>query len=98
MKETRLTLFIDTNFTNRVNGYENQTYPYWECIVVDNHSTDDIKGIIGSFKDYRIHYTKSEGNRYFARNAGMNIALHDWICWLDSDDEYESIYRRKDTY
>ena len=70
----------------------NQTWPLWECIVVNNHSSDDIEGIVTSFNDKRIKCIKSKGNRYFARNAGMGEAKNDWLSWLDSDDEYLSIY------
>lgn len=35
------------------------------------------------------------GNRAIARNAGMDAATGDWICWLDSDDEYSTHYLRE---
>jgi len=72
----------------------NQTYPHFELLIIDDHSTDDIEQIVKSFKDERIRYIKLEGqgNRYFAQNAGMRAATQDYICLLDSDDEYLSIY------
>jgi glycosyltransferase involved in cell wall biosynthesis len=33
-------------------------------------------------------------NRAVARNRGMDEATGEWICWLDSDDEYVSHYLR----
>lgn len=35
------------------------------------------------------------GNRAIARNNGMSIATGEWICWLDSDDEYSTHYLRE---
>lgn len=34
-------------------------------------------------------------NRAIARNKGMEAATGDWICWLDSDDEYSTHYLRE---
>jgi glycosyltransferase involved in cell wall biosynthesis len=83
-----------------VNSILNQTYDNFECIVVDDHSTDGTKARIeNEFGDFPcIEYISTESvypgksNRYYTRNAGMKTATKDWICWLDDDDEYASIY------
>lgn len=38
---------------------------------------------------------KANENRAIARNTGMEAATGEWICWLDSDDEYSTNYLRE---
>jgi len=77
-----------------IRSIANQTYAFWECIVVDDHSTDNIEQLVRGFGDKRIRYIKmiDESNRYFARNRGMHEAKGDFLTWLDSDDSYLEIY------
>lgn len=37
-------------------------------------------------------HLKERSERAIARTKGMQAAVGDWICWLDSDDEYSSHY------
>lgn len=100
MKNNTFSIVIPTHdkrgklVARAIRSVVNQTYPFWECIVVDDYSTDNTKEIVLGFRDGRIRYIKLEGhgNRYFAQNAGMRAAIKDYICLLDSDDEYLSIY------
>lgn len=39
--------------------------------------------------------TQVNQNRAIALNNGMEVALGEWICWLDSDDEYSTHYLRE---
>ena len=70
----------------------NQTYKNWELILVNDGSTDDYRKEIGpliNWEDRIIlmsHDTRME--RVHSRNDGMKACSGDWICWLDSDDEY----------
>ena len=56
-----------------INSVVNQTFKNLEIIIVDNHSTDNTKNIIDSYKDKRIKYfyTKS----YLSLGAARNVAL-----------------------
>lgn len=76
-----------------------QQYPDWELILVDDGCTDEVTpGIMDKFAtiDKRIKVIhKINENRAVARNAGMDAATGDWLCWLDSDDEYSTHYLRE---
>ena len=76
----------------------NQQFQDWELILVDDGCQDAMPGILDEWasKDERIKVIhKENGNRAIARNAGMDAATGEWICWLDSDDEYSSHYLRE---
>jgi len=70
-----------------------QTYTDYECICVNDGSTDGSAAILTryaqKFQDagrvLRI-VTKENGGEGSARNAGMDAAKGDYITWLDSDD------------
>lgn len=65
-----------------------QTYDDFECIVVDDGSTEDIEAVIESFTDPRLTYLAHERNRggSAARNTGIDAAEGKYIAFLDSDD------------
>lgn len=66
-----------------------QIYENWELIVVDDGSNDNTREVVATFKDERIRYIYQENQeRSAARNTGINNAVGEWICFLDSDDEY----------
>ncbi len=66
-----------------------QTYADWECIVVDDESTDESSSILDGYaaRDVRIkvihHKNRGEGG---ARNAGLSAATGEWVVFLDGDD------------
>ena len=66
----------------------NQTYPFWELLIVDDCSTDQTVDIIKSFKDERIKLFQNEVNSGAAisRNWALREAKGKWIAFLDSDD------------
>lgn len=69
-----------------------QTYQSWECIVVDDGSTDDTETVVQSYaaKDdrfkfyHRPHQHQPGGNG--ARNFGVTQSNGDLLVFLDSDD------------
>lgn len=69
-----------------------QSYKNIEIILVDDYSTDSSLDLCKNFEknDNRIRVFKSE--RFgvsAARNTGIIMASGKYICFLDSDDEYE---------
>lgn len=67
-----------------------QTYSNWECIVVDNGSTDNTPEVAKSFaaKDPRFVYVKTEQNGVsFARNKAVELSSSEYILPLDADDK-----------
>lgn len=67
----------------------NQTYSNLEIILVDDGSPDDCPKMCDDFAklDKRIIVIhKKNGGLSSARNAGLDIAKGDFICFVDSDD------------
>lgn len=71
-----------------------QSFTDFECIIVDDASTDTTQEIVCGFTDPRIRYIKNEQNleRCRSRNLGMAQAKGNYICFLDSDDYHESFH------
>lgn len=65
----------------------NQSYPYFEFIIVNDGSTDDTKKIIESYKDRRIVLiNKPNTGLVDSLNVGLSYAKYDWIARMDGDD------------
>lgn len=69
-----------------------QTHGDWECIIIDDGSTDNSKEIAlqwcGNDSRFLYHF-KTNGGLSSARNAGLRIAKGDFIQLLDADDLIE---------
>jgi glycosyltransferase involved in cell wall biosynthesis len=66
-----------------------QTYNHWECIIVDDGSTDTTRSIAESYvsRDDRIKYFfQANGGLSAARNTGLRRANGEYIQLLDADD------------
>lgn len=69
-----------------------QTYTHWECIVVDDGSTDQTDEVVGAYvaKDPRFKYYHRPpehlpgGNG--ARNYGFKLSRGEYVNWFDDDD------------
>lgn len=69
-----------------------QTFSNFECIIVDDGSTDNSKNVITSLiqKDQRIKSVfKLNGGLSSARNAGIKASTGDYIAFLDADDIWD---------
>ena len=70
-----------------------QTYQNWECIVVDDGSSDYTQELMEFFcqKDTRIRYHHRPDNKpkgaNACRNYGYELSKGEYINWFDSDDK-----------
>ncbi|MCH2046818.1 MAG: glycosyltransferase [Saprospiraceae bacterium] len=68
-----------------------QTYPHWECIVIDDGSEDGTQEVVKSYvqKEGRIQFwqrTRLPKGAPTCRNMGLEVAKGDYIIFFDSDD------------
>ena len=93
--ENKVSIVITTFNRSRellraVNSALNQTYPFFEIIVMDNCSTDNTEELIKNIQDSRIVYYKNKNNIGGHRNKaeGLKKAEGKYIVFLDDDDYY----------
>jgi len=71
-----------------------QTYNNWEAVIVDDNSpnVESIEDMVSEFSDPRLRLVKNtpHTNAAVCRNIGIDSAQGEWICFLDSDDVFES--------
>ncbi|NQY30838.1 MAG: glycosyltransferase family 2 protein, partial [Flavobacteriaceae bacterium] len=69
-----------------------QSYQNWECIIVDDHSTDGTYTVISDYikEGKKISLVKRPENKIkgacSCRNHGYKLSNGDYINWFDSDD------------
>lgn len=64
-----------------------QTYGDWECIIVDDGSSDRSLDVVSGFQDQRIKIVRQQNaGPSAARNRGAKEAHGEWIALLDADD------------
>jgi glycosyltransferase involved in cell wall biosynthesis len=70
-----------------------QTWPYWECIIVDDGSTDNTAQVAHHFqdRDSRIKYVAQNNQGVStARNRGLSECKGSYVQLLDADDKLEA--------
>ncbi|WP_051531647.1 glycosyltransferase family 2 protein [Sphingomonas sp. URHD0057] len=70
---------------------ERQRIPFWKLLLIDDHSTDEGRGIAeqAAANDKRILNLRSpagEAGAAAARNLGLRHATGDYVAFLDADD------------
>ena len=66
-----------------------QTYPHWECLIIDDGSTDNSRSVAERYvqRDARFRYLyQVNKGMSAARNAGVAAATGDYVQFLDADD------------
>lgn len=69
-----------------------QSYPLWECLVIDDGSTDDTAEMVSDFgsRDSRIRLIRRDrAGVSAARNVGLVETSTEYIQFLDADDRLE---------
>lgn len=70
-----------------------QSYRQWECIIVDDGSTDDTPAICAELANTepRVHiFRQANAGLSAARNAGIRRAAGEFVQFLDADDLLQS--------
>ncbi|OXA81459.1 glycosyltransferase family 2 protein [Flavobacterium frigidimaris] len=91
--------------TETLNSILMQSYENWECIVVDDGSTDNTKFIVDYYKEkdsrfqYHIRPKNRMGGGNAARNYGFELSKGEFIQWFDDDDlmDKNKIKKKLDT-
>lgn len=79
-----------------LNSVIEQTHTHWECIIVDDGSTDDTLNILENYcnQDKRFRFYKRPNNRpkgaNACRNYGFEKSKGNFVNWFDSDDIMKS--------
>lgn len=68
---------------------QQQTYPVYEIIVVDDAGTDDLNAkLLSSDVPHVLVRHKQNKGVSAARNTGWELASGDYVAFLDSDDQW----------
>lgn len=97
MKKPIISIIIPTYNRAQIIGetldsIQAQTYKNWECIVVDDGSTDDTEQVMSNYlsKDMRFRYFHRPSDKpkgaNACRNYGLEVSKGKYVNWFDSDD------------
>lgn len=84
----------------RIDSVLNQTYKNFELILLDDHSTDNSKDILLSYKDnpqvsHIILNEENSGSPFKQWHKGFSVATGDFIWIAESDDYCDNIFLEK---
>lgn len=66
----------------------NQSFTDFECLIIDDGSTDGSAAVIESFRDPRVRFVRNERNMGIShtRNRGFDLARGTYVALMDCDD------------
>lgn len=99
MRQQLISIIIPTYnrahlITQTLDSILEQTYTNWECIIVDDGSTDNTEEIVKTYcvKDTRFQFFKRPMHLpkgpNACRNYGFELSKGEYVNWFDSDDLY----------
>lgn len=66
-----------------------QSFSKFEIIVINDGSTDNLEEVLDQYNDNRLNVINQTNQGVSsARNTGIESSKYDYICFLDSDDEW----------
>ena len=86
---------VEMTIDRCINSILASNFTDYEIILINDGSTDDTPAKINTLKalDNRIHsYTQINGGASSARNFGLNMAVGEWITFIDADDYIQPNY------
>lgn len=75
-----------------------QSYPDWECIVVDDGSTDNSREVVEQFQISNFRFqilSQPNSGVSAARNAGIKAAKGEYVAFLDGDDLWDKDFLKE---
>lgn len=78
--------------TETLSSISNQTFPNWECLIIDDGGEDNTANVVGEYtcKDSRfIYLSRSQDYKRGlpgCRNQGLDLAKGEYIIFFDDDD------------
>ena len=82
-----------SSLKNAIHKIRQQSFNNWECIIIDDGSTDNTKELLKEIIDLDTQITyfyQHNKERSIARNNGATKAKGQYFIFLDSDDEFEN--------
>ena len=81
---------MEKYIADSIESVKQQTYPYWELLIVDDASTDGTVAIVEKYcqQDHRIRCTikTKHSGIATARNQCIKMAQGQYLAFLDADD------------
>lgn len=72
-----------------IESIKRQTYTNWECIIIDDGSTDGTSDYLDTINDERfVIFHQPNGGRPVARQRALELAKGKYIAMLDAEDLY----------